>query len=305
MLELHQLVSGYLDRCRYDRRLSDNTVRAYQSDLEQFCDAIGRTKQLTDISPDVIREHLLKMARNRDVSPSTVKRRLAAIRSFVRDADEALAQRTFGLWRLPIRTPQRLPRALSRADLASLLTTGARASRTRTGSVETTLLCLTILAATGLRVSELCSLQAQHVDADKGELRVMGKGSRERIVFLPDPILRAQLATHVEALRHGATLNPYLFKNRRGRPMTPQCLRLRLHRLAQSKALKATVTPHMLRHTAATLLLEAGIDIRFVQRLLGHASIATTQIYTHVSNVALRNALEKADVIASIVRSDR
>lgn len=87
--------------------------------------------------------------------------------------------------------------------------------------------------------------------------------------------------------------------------MTPQCLRLRLHRLAQSKALKATVTPHMLRHTAATLLLEAGIDIRFVQRLLGHASIATTQIYTHVSNVALRNALEKADVIASIVRSDR
>lgn len=301
MQDLHQLVSGYLDKCQHVRRLSDNTVRAYKSDLEQFCDALGRTKQLANISPDAIREHLLKMARNADVAPSTVKRRFAAIRSFVRDVDEDLAQGTFGLWRLPMRAPQRLPRALSRSDLASLLAPGVRASRARADSAETTILCLTILTATGLRVSELCSLQVQHVDANKGELRVMGKGSRERVVFIPDSTLREQLAAHVASLRGGADTNPHLFTNLRGRPMTPQCLRLRLHRFAKNRSLKRVITPHMLRHTAATLLLEAGIDIRFVQRLLGHASIATTQIYTHVSNVALRDALERANVIATVV----
>lgn len=165
------------------------------------------------------------------------------------------------------------------------------------------MLCLTILAATGLRVSELCGLRVEHVDARKGELCVLGQGSRERMVFIPDPDLRAQLAAHIDRFGAQAPLGSPLFANQRGRPLTPQCLRLRLrlHRLRKSRALKRAVTPHMLRHTAATLLLEAGIDIRFVQRLLGHASIATTQIYTHVSNVALREALERANVIAGVV----
>jgi len=299
--DIQQLVNGYLDRCQHVRRLSENTVRAYKADLKQFCDAIGRTKQLPDVSPDAIREHLMKMARNHDISPSTVKRRLAAIRSFVREVDEDLARQTFGLWKLPIRAPQRLPRALSRSDLASLLAPADRTPSTSAESTETTMLCLTILAATGLRVSELCSLRVQHVDAYKGELRVMGKGSRERVVFLPDSTLRAQLAAHVAALDDAASLNSPVFANGRGRPLTPQCFRLRLHRLAKNRAFKKSVTPHMLRHTAATMLVEAGIDIRFVQRLLGHASIATTQIYTHVSNVALRDALERANVIGSVV----
>ncbi len=82
--------------------------------------------------------------------------------------------------------------------------------------------------------------------------------------------------------------------------MTPQCLRLRLHSIARTSLIRRSVTPHMLRHTAATMLVEGGVDIRFVQRLLGHASIATTQIYTHVTDMALRNALERADVMRGV-----
>ena len=92
-----------------------------------------------------------------------------------------------------------------------------------------------------------------------------------------------------------------LFRNRRNSPLSSQCLRLRLHALTKRITIPRTITPHMLRHTAATLLLEGGVDIRFVQKLLGHASIATTQIYTHVTDRALRSALEKADVMRGVV----
>ena len=280
--------------------VSDNTIRAYKGDLEQFITAIGRHRSLSDLCAKDIRQQILQMARNRKLSPSTVKRRFAAIRAFIRDADETLAQQTFGLWKLPIRTPQRLPRALSQADLASLLALSRAGKRVRRKRLDTTTLCLTIMAATGIRVSELCSLRLQNVDVLKGEIRVMGKGSRERIIYLPDSALRDQVASHVVELGTAVDLQTPLFSNQRGRSLTPQCLRLRLHKLARKRALTKVVTPHMLRHTAATLLLEAGIDIRFVQRLLGHASIATTQIYTHVSNAALRNALERADVIGNV-----
>lgn len=92
-----------------------------------------------------------------------------------------------------------------------------------------------------------------------------------------------------------------VFRNQRGRPLKPQCLRLRIHSLARRGKIYRRMTPHMFRHTAATLLLEGGVDIRFVQRLLGHSSIATTQVYTHVTDMALRNALERADVMSSFV----
>ena len=113
--------------------------------------------------------------------------------------------------------------------------------------------------------------------------------------------LRGALHRYVAALPEGTDPASPLFRNAKGRAMTPQCLRLRLHAVAKENRLARRVTPHMLRHTAATLLLENGVDIRFVQRLLGHASIATTQIYTHVSDVALRAALERADALNAFV----
>jgi integrase/recombinase XerD len=138
------------------------------------------------------------------------------------------------------------------------------------------------------------------VQTDTGQIKVYGKGARERIVIIANHQVRKIIASHVRALPEAERAPAHLFRNRRGRPMTPQCLRLRLHSLARKNRL-GCVTPHMLRHTAATLLLEGGVDIRFVQRLLGHASIATTQIYTHVSDAALRKALERADVMRALV----
>lgn len=148
-------------------------------------------------------------------------------------------------------------------------------------------------------MSELCTLRIGQVTSGRGDIKVLGKGSRERVVIIANVRVRKALADYINSLGNAAPEAP-LFRNSAGRPLTPQCLRLRLHSIARRSRIGKAITPHMLRHTAATLLLEGGVDIRFVQRLLGHASIATTQIYTHVTDVALRSALERADVMQAV-----
>jgi site-specific recombinase XerD len=120
-------------------------------------------------------------------------------------------------------------------------------------------------------------------------------------VVIANKHLRSALVDHVQRLTDHKNPQAPLVRNSRGKPLTPQCLRLRLHTLRRRLGIEKRITPHMLRHTAATLLLEGGVDIRFVQRLLGHASIATTEIYTHVADTALRNALTRADVMRTFI----
>jgi site-specific recombinase XerD len=156
-------------------------------------------------------------------------------------------------------------------------------------------------AAANIWISELCSTRLSDVDLETGEIKVFGKGARERIVVVVNSRVRATLASHVRRRVKASGAQAALFCNSKGRPLSPQCLRLRLHKLTKEAGILDRVTPHMFRHSAATLLLEEGVDIRFVQRLLGHASISTTEIYTHVADKALRTALERADVMRGLV----
>lgn len=296
MPKLPNQITSYLKNCREVRRLSPHTLAAYENDLGQFAAIITARRAL---APAVIKDCLTRIAEDRRLAPRTIKRRIASIRAFLRATSPTIAIKTFGMWKLSIRTPIQLPKALARQELRTLFDKleGARVGSDR----DTTLLCLQLLAATGLRVSELCSLTAGSVRLETGEIIVSGKGSRERVVILTNPVVRRALTAHVRSLVQGEEPDMPLFRNSRGRVLSPQCLRLRLHTLTRRSRISRRVTPHMLRHTAATLLLEEGVDMRFVQRLLGHASIATTQIYTHVTDIALRSALERADVMRSFV----
>lgn len=296
MSKLKSRVERYLDQCRNVRRLSSHTISAYENDLRQFSAAMYRVP----LSAGSIRSCLTKIAEDSKLTPRTVKRRIASVRAFLRSTDETLALETFGNWRLSVRTPAQLPRSLARSELGTLLRSMPSFSA-RDSKDATTLLCLNLLAATGLRVSELCSLRVSSVRPQSGEIMVIGKGARERIVIIANASVRKALSTHINSLPDRAVGTAPLFRNSRNRSLSSQCLRLRLHALARRTQIGRTVTPHMLRHTAATLLLEEGVDIRFVQRLLGHASIATTQIYTHVSDLALRTALERADVMRAFI----
>jgi site-specific recombinase XerD len=297
MNKLKSSIDAYLEHCRIVRRLSAHTIAAYEADLLQFAAPLsGRL-----ITPAVVRERLTKIAEDPRWAPRTVTRKIASVRAFLRAFDERLALQTFGTWKLKIRSPARLPRAIARRELSDLLKQ-ARISAELSAAIDnTTYVCLSLLASTGLRVSELCSLRTCDVRQEMGEIAVMGKGSRERVVIVANREVRRLLRDYVAGLPNKDDTTRALFRNKRNRPLSPQCLRLRLHSLTKQFTISRTVTPHMLRHTAATLLLEGGVDIRFVQKLLGHASIATTQIYTHVSDRALRSALEKADVMRGVV----
>jgi site-specific recombinase XerD len=295
---LNEQIERYLQQCREVRRLSAHTVSAYENDLFQFCALFPKSECIT---ATMIREGLTKIAENPRYVPATIKRKIAAVRTFFRALDAKLALEAFGDWRLKIKTPARLPKAVSRRELRLLLTSAKPAIPDTALWDDCTHLCLSLLAATGLRVSELCALRDCDVRPDTGEIKVFGKGARERVAIIANSTVRKELSQYVRSLSLPRDENARLFHNSRGRALTPQCLRLRLHSIVRRTKLGHRTTPHMLRHTAATLLLEGGVDIRFVQRLLGHASIATTQIYTYVTDMALRTALEKADVMRAVV----
>ena len=154
------------------------------------------------------------------------------------------------------------------------------------------------MVATGLRVGELCRIKLEDISPDCAVIRVHGKGSRDRVVYVTDDSLRTDIGAIVAQRRHGDSV--HLLLNRLRAPMKPQSIRSRLKNIASQSGIQRRITPHMLRHTAATLLIETGVDIRFVQRLLGHSSIATTEIYTHVTDEALRSSLARADVLSNL-----
>jgi site-specific recombinase XerD len=149
-------------------------------------------------------------------------------------------------------------------------------------------------------VGKLCRIKLDDVSPDCAVIRVHGKGSRDRVVYVTDHSLRAALAVMVGQRRLKDGDGVHLLLNRLRAPMRPQSVRYRLKGIAAHSGIRRQITPHTLRRTAATLLIETGVDIRFVQRLLGHASIATTEIYTHVTDEALRTSLAKADVLSSL-----
>ncbi len=298
MRNLKLSIANYLNHCQNVRRLSEHTLRAYASDLALFS-ALTTSRRAASASS--IRKCLTVLAEDRNVAPATARRRFASVRAFLRSTDEKLAAKIFGGWKLSIRAPVRLPKAMAKRELGVLLGDASRGAAPGIGGGDTTHLCISLMAATGLRVSEMCGLKLGDVRLETGEIQVFGKGARERVVVIVNSQVRQALLRHMRALPEPRGSDAPLFRNRRGRPLSPQCFRLRLRALARRRGLEKPVTPHMLRHTAATLLLEGGVDTRFVQRLLGHASIATTQIYTHVSDVALRSALARADVMRGLL----
>ena len=290
------------------RNASPGTVREYRRHAAQFLaylDAVGAEWS----SPDraTVRAYLGTLA-ERKLSAGTIGGRLAAIRSLYRHAARQgwIAADPVAGVRSPKR-PGRLPRVLSVAGAARLVeaprTTVLRSIRRRDPAIADATArrdaaLLELLYATGMRISELASLSVDRVDLGRRRLRVIGKGDKERELLFGEPAahaLRAYLGAGRPTLAARAeAATAALFLNATGGPLTARGARMVVERWVTAVGAPASTSPHTLRHSFATHLLEGGADLRTVQELLGHASLATTQIYTHLSDASLRSAYRAA-----------
>ena len=277
-----------------ERGLSPNTVDAYARDLAQFAGFLSGSGVALDAATGSEVLGFLKQQRSSNRSARTVARRVSSLRGFYRYLVRERLAATDPLARLDSpRLWRTLPRMLTREQAESLVQVpaadgeGPRALRDRA--------LLEVLYASGLRVSELSHLRLAEVDLTVGYLRTLGKGSKERVVPMGS---RAQKALG-EYLERGRPLllrdgtSPHVFLNRFGRRLSRQSIWSLVKASCRRAGLPSDTSPHTLRHSFATHLLEGGADLRSLQMMLGHADLATTQIYTHVTRERLRGVVEK------------
>jgi site-specific recombinase XerD len=289
------------------RNASPGTIVEYRRHATEFL-AFLAVHDVDWRRPDraTVRAYLVDLA-DRELAASSVGGRLAAVRSFYRHAARQgwIGGDPLAGVRSP-RKPARLPRVLSVDDAAQLVEAPARAAaRTRRGVNQALAQALArrdaalleLLYATGMRISEAASLTLDRLDLGRRRLRVVGKGSKERELLFGEPAQAAATAYLAGGRPHlaaGAPPTPALFLNARGGGLTARGARLIVDRWVEATGVSPRTSPHTLRHSFATHLLEGGADLRSVQELLGHANLATTQIYTHLSDAALRSAYRSA-----------
>lgn len=302
-LSLTNAIERFLDHCRIAKRLSPHSIRAYQTDLAHFAAYWGSDRTLEFIDRETLRNYARFLFDDRRLKETTVKRRMATLKVLFKwlEREEAIDLSPFHRLDLAIRLPRRLPRALAFEDMRKLLDRADFEAQSAGGIrnhfallLQFSVICLFI---TGLRVGELVGATIGDVDPLGASILVRGKGDRERRVYLAGRYGSVALDRYLAQRRRCAPTCDRLLVRGTGAPMTTQALRRAVAALAKRAGISRHVTPHMLRHTAATQLIEAGVDIRFVQKLLGHASIATTQIYTQVTDASLRATLDQADTL--------
>jgi integrase/recombinase XerD len=301
------LVLDFLAYLEFERGLSRNTLDAYRTDLLQFGRFLDeRDLSALDAKPGDVADFLEALARGdgdgrAPASPATIHRKSACLRSFYRHLrrDGLLDTDPTATLSTPRRS-RKLPQVLTRGEIEKLL---SQPRGTEPAALRDRAL-LELMYACGLRASEAIGLELMDVDIEEGVLRARGKGSKERVVPIGQAALKA-LRIYLERGRPGLVKGapePHLFVNFRGGQLTRQGLYKIVRRHAVTAGLADRMSPHTLRHTFATHLLAGGCDLRSVQEMLGHADVATTQLYTHLSSERLKDVYFKAHPRATVTR---
>lgn len=291
---MDKLIQQFLDYSAVERGLSNKTLEAYGRDLSQFAvylADIGVEKPV-DINEERLIGFVQRLQSNK-LSQASITRKLTVIRCFIKHLSaEGLASKN-SLDAIPaIRTPQRLPKYLDVDEIGRLL----RAPSISDPYGLRDKAMLETLYATGLRVSELINLKVEDVNLKMGFVRCIGKGNKERIVPIGEiaaELINAYMASAREGFAR-ANRSEYLFLTKLGKPMSRVMFWMNVKKYAKIAGITRQISPHVLRHSFATHLLERGADLRSLQEMLGHAGIATTEIYTHVTSDHLREIYKEA-----------
>ena len=281
MQTLSSLIVDYLEVGEYEKQLSPDTIKAYRIDLRQLLEFTG------DIWPDknMLNQYIKHI--NQTFAPRSVKRKLASVRAFYHEMELCgkLTENPFDKLHIRIQSPKQLPRIIPEQVVQSLLQSAYDSYIPGCRETLRDIVVLELLFSTGLRVSELCALSKDGFQLSDRELRLLinGKGRKERIIQITTAELIDLLKIYYREFSKEIKSQKIILFNRRGRPISPQSVRRIINKYLKQLGVNSHITPHMFRHTFATSLLEAGMDIRYIQSLLGHSSISTTQIYTHVT----------------------
>ena len=282
-------VASFLDFCRIEKGLSRTTIASYAADLKRFSDSLRPAAPIG--SPEAVRGYVDSLYQAGMASRS-IARHITTLRNFYAhllerglvDTDPTAHVAAPRQW-------QNLPKYLNKKQIDDLL--GASNSSKPQGLRDRAM--LELLYACGLRVSELCGVRLSDLDQNMGVVRVVGKGNKHRIVPVGKPALQAveqYLAAGRPRLLKGKA-SPFLFVTNRGGAMTRQAFWQLLRGYGKKAGIFHDLTPHVLRHTFATHLLEGGADLRSLQSMLGHSDISTTQIYTHIVRSRLRRTVDE------------
>lgn len=288
------LIKEYLAFCRDMKRLDAKTLKAYQIDLGQLAALIGETGP-GNTTPERL-QGIFTIWHGR-YKPKTVKRKMASVKAFFHWLQETghIGKNPMEQVYTAFREPKTLPRTIPEHSLECILQAAydiyKKAGGGKKARALRDIVILELLFATGMRVSELCSLKPDDINLVEGEVLIHGKGRKERVIQLPDPALLKQLQEYQDAYQDAITGSGTFIINTQGRPATDSCVRRVIMKYAKQAGISQRITPHMFRHTFATLLLDADVNLRCIQEILGHSSIQTTEIYTHVSAAKQRQVL--------------
>lgn len=292
-LQLH--IVNYLFHCEHQKRLDSKTLKAYRIDLGQFSKSTGITDPI-DVSSNILEIYISTL--HEKYKPKTVKRKIASLKAFFHYLEyrEVVILNPFNIIQIKFREPTVLPKIIPLLTVESFLSTiyacrrQAPTAYQRKNALRDAAI-IELLFATGMRISELCSLKAGDISLSDRSLLIYGKGNKERRMQIGNDDVLHVLAEYHNTFHNKSTSNGVFFINQNQTPVSDQAVRRMINKYVSLAAIDLHITPHMFRHTFATSLLEADVDIRYIQEMLGHSSINITEIYTHVALSKQRDIL--------------
>lgn len=300
-MTLHAAIKEFIHHCHFEKNLSEKTMKAYQIDLLQL-QAFLTPKEVSyiaDISKTHLRDYLATLSA---LKPKSIKRKVAAIKTLFNymEFEDRILINPFRKMRIKIKEPQILPTVLELSEVIRIFKSGHEMKKQVRNKNSYSYLesirniaILELLFTTGARVSEISNLREESINLNSGNITIKGKGNKERIIQLCNKESISILRLYHNLFHDKINANKgCFFINRFNKKLSEQSIRNMVKKIAGNAGIKKHVTPHIFRHSFATLLLEKDVDIKYIQAMLGHSSIMTTQIYTHVNRSRQRQILK-------------
>lgn len=295
MYSLDEQIENYLTYCREQKRLDSKTLKAYRIDLAQFSKHFP-SLTASEITSAHLESYIAGL--HQDFKPKTVKRKIASVKALFHYLEyrEIIGKNPFNKIQIKFREPVILPKTIPLHSIEAILSTiyqqceNASTPYRRKNALRDAAV-IEMLFATGIRISELCSLKAEDVSLPERTVLIYGKGSKERRLQIGNDDVIHTLASYKGNYAGEIQACGHFFASQSGRALSDQAVRRMINKYTALAAVDLHITPHMFRHTFATSLLEADVDIRYIQEMLGHSSINITEIYTHVAMAKQRDIL--------------